>query len=55
MDTYAERNIEKAIRDGLYVELSDILDSIAHNLDPEDVFPDTALEFWAEANGYIKE
>lgn len=28
---------------------------IAENLVPEDIFTDSQLEEWAEANGYVKE
>ena len=55
MDTYAERNIEKALRDGLYFEIQDFLDVLANQLEPEDIFPVSALEWWAEHNGYTKE
>jgi hypothetical protein len=27
---------------------------ISRNMNPEDVFPDKDLEYWAESNGYIK-
>lgn len=32
----------------------DIIEWVQGNLDPEDVFPTTMLERWAEAEGYIK-
>jgi hypothetical protein len=30
------------------------IDWISKNIDPEDVFSETQLEKWAEANGYVK-
>jgi hypothetical protein len=35
--------------------LENAIDWIAKNMDPEDVFPDSKLEFWAIHNGFIKE
>lgn len=35
--------------------LDDAIDWIASNLEPEQVFPVTDLENWAELNGYTKE
>ena len=32
-----------------------LLDWIADNMNPEDVFPDEALDRWAEDNGYVVE
>lgn len=31
------------------------LDWISHNMSPEDVFTESALENWADENGYVKE
>lgn len=34
--------------------LDSVIDWIAKNLDPDAVFPEKDLEYWAENNGYIK-
>lgn len=34
--------------------LSDAIEWIAKNLNPQDVFDDSDLDSWAEDNGYIK-
>ena len=34
--------------------LQTAIDFIADNLDPDDIFSDSQLEAWAEANGYKK-
>jgi hypothetical protein len=36
------------------VDARDILEYVAENFDPEDVFDTEALEAWAEHNGYTK-
>ena len=35
--------------------LDDAIDYITANLDPDDVFEESTLSEWAEANGYVKE
>ena len=35
--------------------LSDAIDFIGNNIEPEDVYDIKTLETWAEKNGYIKE
>lgn len=35
--------------------LSDAIDYISHNFEPEDIFTVSELETWAENNGYVKE
>ncbi len=55
MDTYAERNIEKAVREMLNLDIEDLVKSLANQLEPEDIFSDSALSWWAEHNGYVKE
>ena len=47
----AEFAAEMSVSDPLDVAV----DWIAINMDPDDVFPDSELESWAESNGYIKE
>lgn len=34
--------------------LENAIEWIVRNLEPEDVFSETVLEKWAEANGYVK-
>jgi len=47
---------EKALADILPTYLLDaFIDWIASNMEPEDVFPKTALSEWAVQNGYVKE
>ncbi len=55
MDYQTERFLEKDIKSILYFEIDELLDAIAINLNPEDVFSDDELEIWAKNNGYIKE
>lgn len=35
--------------------LEEAIDWISSNMNPEEVFSDEDLSFWAEQNGYIKE
>jgi hypothetical protein len=35
--------------------LDEAIEWISHNLNPEDVFTETQLQYWAENNGYEKE
>lgn len=35
--------------------LDSAIDWISHNLDPQEVFSDKDLEYWAEKNGFKKE
>ena len=37
------------------VEDSEVIDFIKASYNPEDVFPESELESWAESNGFIKE
>lgn len=55
MDTYAERNIEKAVREMIGFDVKNLIDALANQLEPEDIFPESALNWWAEHNGYVKE
>ena len=48
MDYQTERFLEKDIKSILYFEIDELLDAIAINLNPEDVFSDDELEIWAK-------
>ena len=52
MDYRMERILEKEIRECISIEIVNVLEIIANELDPEDVFPEIDLEKWAEDNGY---
>jgi len=53
MSTYEEdRNFANDLFDNI---LPEAIDWITTNMAPDDVFPETDLGNWAEANGYEKE
>jgi len=33
----------------------EVIEHVAQNYDPEDVFPDSELRDWAERNGFVEE
>lgn len=45
----------KALADVMNVDASFVLDWVAENFEPEDVFEYSALTAWAEAAGFKKE
>lgn len=57
MTTQQAENLAKSIENALSIEdvLSDIIDAIRDELQPEDVFETDALTNWAENNGFAKE
>lgn len=44
--------VKDVINDSL---LDDVVDWISSNMEPDEVFPKSDLELWAEKNGFIKE
>ncbi len=55
MDSYLDNLIDRNIKENMYVDADDLIDMIANNFEPEDVFPDGILQEWAENNGYVKD
>jgi len=48
---------EKAFMDVVILDglLEESINWIRLNMNPEDVFPEEELEYWAENNGFVKE
>jgi hypothetical protein len=60
MPTQKERDFQSIMNSEVTTEvsvdaLSNAIDFISSNYDPDDIFSQKDLEAWAENNGYIKE
>ena len=55
MDYRTELAIIREVKDILDLDLVRLLEIIANEFTPEDVFSEDDLKYWAENNGYIKE
>ena len=54
-DAISDQDILSAVRDLLNVNSSWVLDWVAENFNPDDVFTDDDLERWAKEHGYTHE